>query len=396
MIETTDQARAQALRQKFTKTFRLTQRKLAITRSPGRINLIGEHTDYNEGFVLPAAVNRTTWVAAQRRTDTIVCVYSSTIEERIEFDLRTMRLDAQHGWAKYPKAVLHTLVNRGWKLDGLNMYIESDVPLGGGMSSSAALECAVAYACLALFPYQMDRLSIVKLCQRAENQFIGVACGIMDQYASAFGRKGQALFLDCRSLHCEHIPLAMEKHRLLVINSGVKRKLASGEYNKRREQCAEAVKLLKPKFTKMRALRDLEVKDLPDALPILPEILRKRTEHVVRECHRVIEAVAALKQGDLTGFGKLLYASHASLRDLYEVSCPELDLLVNAAQQVAGVLGARMMGGGFGGCAIVLVESSQVETLKHDVTRIYQRKLGTLPPIDEVELANGSSELTGV
>lgn len=396
MTETTDQARAQALRQKFTKTFRSAQRKLAITRSPGRINLIGEHTGSNEGFALPAAVNRATWVAAQRRTDTTVSVYSSTIEEKIEFDLRTMRLDPEHGWANYPKAVLHTLVNRGWKLDGLNMYIESDVPLGGGMGSSAALECAVAYACLALFPYQMDRLSIVKLCQRAENQFIGVSCGIMDQYASAFGRKGHALFLDYRSLHCEHIPMALEKHRLLVINSGVKQKLASAEHNKRHDQCVEALKLLKPKFPKLRALRDLEVKDLPDALPILPEILRKRTEHVVRECHRVTEAVTALKQGDLAGFGKLLYASHASLRDLYEVSCPELDTLVNAAQQTPGVLGARMMGGGFGGCAIVLVESGQMETLKRDVARVYQRKLGTLPPLDEVELANGSAEFTGV
>ncbi len=394
MTELTEQERAQALRQKFVKTFRAVQRKIAVTRSPGRVDLIGGHTDYNEGFVFPAAVNRATWVAAQRRTDTQVWVYSSTVEEQIKFDLRTMRFDPDHGWANYPKGVMHALVNRGWKLEGLNMYIESDVPLGGGMSSSAALECAVAYACLALFPYQLDRLSIVKLCQRAENQFVGVACGIMDQYTSAFGRKGYALFLDCRSLRCEHVPLALDRHRLVVINSRVKHKLASAEYNKRREQCTEAVKLLKPKFQKVRALRDLTVEDLPAALPLLPDIPRKRAEHVVRECHRVTEAVSSLKRGDLASFGKLLNASHASLRDLYEVSCPELNTLVNTAQQVPGVLGARMMGAGFGGCAIALVETGQVEALKRDLMRVYQRQYGTIPPIDEVETADGSTEFT--
>jgi len=385
---------AQALRQSFVRTFGDQNRKIALTRSPGRINVIGEHTDYNEGFVLPAAVNRAVWVAAQRRMDTKVNVYSATVEEKIEFDLKTMRKDPDHGWANYPKAVLHTLQNRGWKLEGLNIYLESEVPMGGGMSSSAALECAVAWAAMALFPYTLDRLSVVKACQRAENTFVGVNCGIMDQYASVFGRKGHALFLDCRTLQCQPVPLPLETHRLLVIDSMVKRKLVAGEYNKRREQCAEAVKGLKTAFPKVKALRDLEEADLAKALPLLPPLIAKRTEHVVRECARVKSAVAALGKGDLRALGALLNSSHESLKSLYEVSCPELDLLVGTAQRTKGVLGARMMGGGFGGCAIALVETPAIDLVKREVARIYQHRFGTTPPFHEVEAADGTSELS--
>jgi len=367
-----------------------------VVRAPGRVNLIGEHTDYNEGYVFPAAVNKATWVAAQRRNDTKVVVYSQTVEEKIEFDLKTMKFEPDHGWANYPKGVLHGLVNRGWKLEGLNMYLESDVPMGGGMSSSAALECAVAYACIALFPYQLDRLSMVKLCQRAENTFVGVGCGIMDQYASAFGRKGTALMLDCRTLACEHVPLALDRHRILIVNSMVKRKLATAEYNKRREQCNAAVELLKEKFPKIKALRDLSVSDLPVALDILVPTLRRRTEHVVRENQRVLDAVAALKGNDLAAFGRLLNESHASLRDLYEVSCPELDALAASAQQTAGVVGARMMGGGFGGCIIAIVETGQVDGFKRDIARAYQRKFGYEAQIYEVETDNGTGEIGGL
>jgi len=385
---------AAQLRQSFIRTFGDQNRKIALTRSPGRVNLIGEHTDYNDGWVLPAAVSRYVWAAAQRRKDTKVVVHSATVDERIEFDLKTMRNDPEHGWANYPKGVLNALVNRGWKLDGLNLYLESDVPMGGGMSSSAALECAVAWAVIALFPYNLDKLSVVRLCQRAENAFVGVNCGIMDQYASVFGRKGHALFLDCRTLQCQPVPLPTDSHPLLIIDSVVRRKLAGGEYNKRREQCNEAVRLLKPAFPKVRALRDIEEADLAKALPLLPPIVAKRAEHVVRECARVKAAVAALQRGDLKAVGALLNASHESLAKLYEVSCTELDILAGSAQRVPGVLGARMMGGGFGGCVIALVERGAVESVKREVARVYQHRFGTLPPFHEVEAADGTSELS--
>lgn len=385
---------AAQLRTRFIQQFGDAGRKIALARAPGRINLIGEHTDYNDGLALPAAVNRATWVAMQRRIDTKVWVFSATIDERIEFDLKILRNEREHGWANYVKGVLNSLINRGWKMEGLNIFLEGDVPLGGGMSSSASLECATAFAAMGLFPYTLDRLSVAKTCQRAENAFVGVNCGIMDQFASVFGRKGHALFLDCRTLKAEPIPLNLGDRKLLIVNSGVKRKLASVEYNKRREQCQEAVKLLKPKYPKLTALRDLNPADLAAAAPLLPPLIAKRVEHVVRENARVVHAVEALKKGDLGSLGRLLNESHESLRDLYEVSCPELDFLVKSAQEIKGVLGARMMGGGFGGCAIILAESSAAEAVQHDLTRVYSHRYGALQPIEAVEPADGAAELT--
>ncbi len=385
---------AAQLRQRFIEQFGDANRKIALARAPGRINIIGEHTDYNDGLALPAAVNRATWVAMQRRIDTKVWVYSATIEERIEFDLMVMRNDREHGWANYVKAVLNSLINRGWKMEGLNIFVQGDVPLGGGMSSSASLECATAYAAMGLFPYTLDRLSVAKTCQRAENSFVGVNCGIMDQFASCFGRRGHALYLDCRTIKAEPIPLTLGAHALLVVNSGVKRKLASVEYNKRREQCQEAVKLLKPKYPKIAALRDLNPADLAAAAPLLPPVIAKRVEHVVRENARVVHAVEALKSGNLPALGRLLNESHQSLRDLYEVSCPELDFLVKSAQEIKGVLGARMMGGGFGGCALILAESAAADAVQHDLTRVYAHRYGALQPVEKVEPADGATELT--
>ena len=382
------------LKHKFGQQFRETAgRKLALARAPGRINLIGEHTDYNEGLVFPAAVDRATFVSAQRRADTQVWVYSSNMEEKVTFDIRTMKNDPSHGWANYPKGVMSMLLNQGWKLEGMNVFIESDVPLGGGMSSSASLELATAYACLQLFPYQMDRLNLVKLCQRAENAFVGVSCGIIDQFSSAFGKKGHAIMLDCRTLSFQHVPVPQDSHRILVVNSMVKRRLAGGEYNKRREQCNEAVKALKAKYPQLKALRDLKVSDLPEALPLLGPIPRKRAEHVVRECQRVTDAVEALKAKDMAAFGRLLNESHKSLKELYEVSCTELDILAEACRKAPGAVGARMMGGGFGGCVIAVVAASEVAKMKNEVSRTYQTRCGMAPQIYDVQLDDGAGEL---
>ena len=384
--------KAAVIRQKFAATFGDTGRLIALARSPGRVNLIGEHTDYNEGYVFPAAVNLSIHVAAQRRTDTQVHVYSSLFEERVDFDLKSLRVERDHGWANYIKGVINILTNRGWKMEGLNIYIDSDIPPGGGMSSSAALECAFAMTCQALFPYQLPRLDMVKVCQKAEH-FVGVQCGIMDQFASVFGKSGHGIFLDCRTLKFEHVPLPLSDHSIMVINSRVKRSLATVEYNKRRKECEEALKALKPKFPSMKALRDLENEDLDKALSGLPEIIRKRAKHVAMECRRTREAVEVLRKGDLRAFGKLMNSSHASLRDLYQVSCPELDALAEVAQTISGVIGARMMGGGFGGCAIAIVAKTAVEPMKHVLTRMYQTRFATTPEFHEVTTENGTEEL---
>ena len=383
--------KAAAVRQKFVSTFGDSGRLVAVVRSPGRINLIGEHTDYNEGYVFPAAVNLSTYVAAQRRNDTQVHVFSSLFEERVDFDLKSLRVERDHGWANYTKGVLNVLTNRGWKMEGLNIYIDSDIPPGGGMSSSAALECAFAFACLALFPYQLPRLDLVKACQKAEH-FVGVQCGIMDQFASVFGKKGHAIFLDCRSLKFEQVPLPLEGHSIIVINSRVKRTLATAEYNKRRKECEDVLKLLKTRFPGIKALRDLENEDMTKALAGTPEPHKSRAWHVAMECRRTRKAVEVLRQGDLPAFGKLMNESHASLRDLYQVSCPELDALAETAQGVSGVIGARMMGGGFGGCLIAIASNSAVEPLKHELSRMYLRRFAATPEFHEVTTEDGTEE----
>jgi galactokinase len=367
--------KAEKLKAKFLEVFGDNGRKLAVVKSPGRVNLIGEHTDYNEGYVLPMAVDREIWVAAQRRTDRMLALYSADFDEKIQVPSANLKYLADDGWANYPKGVLWALENSGHRPEGYNILISSTIPQGAGLSSSAALELAVALAMTVLGDWPWDAVSMAKLCQRAENQFVGVNCGIMDQLAVAATKASCALFLDCRSLEFQHVPVNFSDAQFVVVNSGVTRGLKGSEYNTRREECQQALKVLQGKNPKYQALRDVGVVAFERYKSNLPGKLRMRAEHVVYENDRVLKAREALASGDAAAFGSLMVKSHRSLQKLYEVSCPELDTLVDYALAIPGVHGARLTGAGFGGCTINLVANGAVENFKTTLVREYRRKI---------------------
>jgi galactokinase len=363
------------LRHRFVEVFGDNGRKLAVVRAPGRVNLIGEHTDYNEGYVLPMAMDRELWVFAQRRTDRTLSVYSVDYDERIQVPVSNLKYLADDGWANYPKGVLWALENSGHKPEGYNLLISSSVPQGAGLSSSAALELGVALAVTLLGDWPWDPVGMAKLCQRAENQFVGVGSGIMDQLAVAASKASCALFLDCRSLEFEHVPVAFPDAQFVVVNSGVTRGLKGSEYNSRREECVQALKLLKGRNPKYEALRDVGVVAFERHKAVLPAKLRMRAEHVVYENDRVLRAKTALASGDPAGFGALMVKSHRSLQKLYEVSCEELDTLVDYALSIPGVHGSRLTGAGFGGCTVNLVANEALDKFKETISREYKRKI---------------------
>ena len=349
-------------------------------RAPGRVNLIGEHTDYNDGFVLPVAIDRDILFAARARDDRLVRLHSQNFGASSEFSLDEIRRDEAQPWSNYARGVAlylqRELGDRAKELRGMDVVISGNVPVASGLSSSAALEVGTATTLLGLAGLELDGVRKALLCQTAENKFVGVNCGIMDQYISALGRAGHALLIDCRSLAYELVPLSDAGYRVVVADTTVRRGLAGSEYNVRRAQCEEAVRILGERLAKpIRALRDIAPEELAEHAPALPEIVRKRALHVVGENARTLAAVAALRAGDLEAFGRLMDESHASLRDLYEVSSPELDALVAAAQKVEGVLGARMTGAGFGGCAVALVHEDAIREFEERVGREYQAKM---------------------
>ncbi len=364
------------LRQKFLEVYGDAGggKRLVLVQAPGRVNLIGEHTDYNEGYVLPMALDRGVLVAAQRRSDKTLSLYSMDFDEKIQVPLANLKYLPEDGWANYPKAVFWSLLNAGHKLEGYNLVISGNLPQGAGLSSSAALELAVAYAATALGDWPWEAVPMAKLCQRAENQFVGVQCGIMDQLAVSAAERGKAIFLDCRSLEFEGIPVAFDKAQFVVIYSGISRGLKGSEYNQRREECQQALKLLQARNPKYTALRDVGVVAFERHKSALSGRLRQRAEHVVYENDRVLKARQALAQGDAEAFGKLMTRSHQSLQRLFQVSCEELDSLVEIALQTPGVHGARLTGAGFGGCTINLVEKDAVENFKETIARQYKKK----------------------
>jgi len=359
-------------------------------RSPGRVNLIGEHTDYNDGFVLPIAIQRAVWVAARPRPDRRIRLFAADFGEEAEGSLDGLSPGRIRGWAAYPAGVAWALEQAGLRLPGLDAAVAGDVPIGSGLSSSAALETAFAIAWIALLGREVPRLDLARWCQRAENEFVGVRCGIMDQMAALFGRRGHALWIDCRSLETRLIPIPAEMV-VLVADSGVRRDLAASAYNERRSQCEEAVRRLRERYPDIRALRDVTPAQLEAARGELPEILYRRARHVVTENERVLQAVAALERGDLPAFGALLQASHQSLRDDYEVSAPELDTLVEAACAVPGVWGARLTGAGFGGSILAAVHREAVREAEAVITRRYEGRFGRKPALFVVEPDEGAT-----
>lgn len=351
-----------------------------IFRAPGRVNLIGEHTDYNEGFALPAAIDLYTWVAIGPRNDRKLSIFSENLQEAAEIDLDATTPRNRDHWVDYIHGVSLMLQRAGVTVGGANLLIYSDVPLGAGLSSSAALEVSVARALLARSGHSLKLTEIAKLCQRAENEFVGARVGIMDQFASCFGAVNNAILLDCRSLEYKLFPLPADVS-MVICNTMVEHGHSGGEYNDRRAQCEEGVHVLQQYSPSVKSLRDVTLSQLKSHRTSLPELIYRRCHHVVSENERVLKMVDALQRGDLPAVGQCMADSHASLKNDYEVSCRELDAMVEASAGSAGLIGSRMTGGGFGGCTINLVKTEAVETLKEHVRVAYQQATGINPEI---------------
>jgi galactokinase len=362
-----------------------------IFRAPGRVNLIGEHTDYNDGFVMPAAIQRATYVAIGSAAGRRVTFHSENVSETVAFDLDEDDFCPRHDWSDYVRGVAISLDRTAGPIRGANLVIQGGVPLGAGLSSSAALEVSVAFALLAHSGISMDRTQIAQLCQRAEHDFAGVRCGIMDQFTACHAHAGRAILLDCRSLEARQLPLSGEV-RLAVCNTMVKHALASGEYNRRREECEAGLRALSRFIPGLRALRDVTPDRLAEFGPALDPVLLRRCRHVVSENARVLAAAEALERADFAAFGKLMDASHRSLRDDYEVSCGELDLMVELASAMDGVYGSRMMGGGFGGCALALVEASKADAFARAIFESYLKKTRIRCDVYICSAADGAGE----
>ncbi len=382
--------RVESIADSLTERFvRLYGTRPQIFRAPGRVNLIGEHTDYNDGFVMPAAIDLFTWVAASRRSDRIVQVHSDHFAETVDLSLEALAGPPRKHWSDFIRGVAATIQAAGHGLKGVNLIIDGHVPIGAGLSSSASLEVSAALALLWAAELQLPPLEMVRICQRAEHEYAGTRCGIMDQFIVAFGRSGQALMLDCRSLEHKLLPIPADV-RLVMCDSMVKHELATGEYNRRRADCESGVRTLRQHLPNVVALRDVTVADLDRYGNELPEVVYRRCRHVIRENERVRAASDALQGGDLVRFGQLMYESHASLRDDYEVSCRELDLLVELASTCEGVYGARMTGGGFGGCAVNLVRSDAVDRFESRIIDAYAKATGKTPDIFVCSAAQGA------
>lgn len=382
--------RVQTLEQRF---FHLFGDSPRVYQAPGRVNLMGEHTDYNDGFVMPAAISFHTRVAIAPRHDRRLVIHSDNYAEQVDFDLDHLPATRAGHWSDYVIGVAKTILQSGKNLDGTSLLVDGDVPQGAGLSSSASIEVAVGYALLdrteqADTHANIDRNELALLCQQAENEFVGARCGIMDQFIASHGKRGQALLLDCRSLEYRLLPMP-EIVALAICNTMVKHSIAQGQYGERRAECEAGVCILSKFLPKVRALRDVTPEDFEAYRHELPDIVMRRCRHVISENARVLQAAASLELGDLQAFGNLMLQSHRSLRDDFEVSCPELDLMVQLAEPGDGVYGTRMTGGGFGGCAIALVQSNRVEGFKRMVQEGYERSTGRKPEIYVCAAADG-------
>jgi galactokinase len=346
-----------------------------VVRAPGRVNLIGEHTDYNDGFVLPAAVDKEIHFAVGLNETGTARLVAHDLNKTHSFSLTEEVKPGDTQWANYLKGVVAQMQRKGLTIPGFDCVFGGDIPIGAGMSSSAAVECGLAFALNKLLGGKFDRLELAHMSQAAEHEFAGVKSGLMDQFASLYGRAGHVVRLDCRSLDYEYFPFDTTTYRLILCNSGVKHSLASSEYNTRRHECEQGVALIKQYYPAVHSLRDITLTQLKEHQTELGDVLYRRCSYVVEENQRVEAACLHLLAGDMPAFGQEMYGSHAGLRDKYEVSCKELDVLVELAQGAPGVLGARMMGGGFGGCTINLVETAHAEDFVARMTAGYKEQL---------------------
>jgi galactokinase len=364
-----------------------------VFRAPGRVNLIGEHTDYNDGFAMPAAIEFYCWVAVGSRNDRKLSIYSHEFSASAEVDFSRNSISPTKSWSDYPVGVAVELEKAGILLRGADLLIESEVPMGAGLSSSAAIEVATALALSKSAGAHPDRLQLARLCRAAENEFVGARVGIMDQFVSLHGEKNHALLLDCRSLTFESLVIP-DSVKLVICNTMVKHELASSEYNRRRADCEEAVRRLATVLPGIKALRDVSLEQLEKHRDLLTEVIYKRALHIVTENARVLDSGQALRTGDIERFGKRMAESHRSLRDLYEVSCRELDLMVDLAYQLKGVYGARMTGGGFGGATINLVDAKHAGEFKEKIAKTYRHETGLMPQIYICNPAEGAGAVS--
>lgn len=375
----------QQTREKFIQLF---GKEPLIVVSPGRINLIGEHTDYNDGFVLPAAIDKKIVYAVALNGTRQCNAHAVFTHETVSFDLD--KVVPTPGWINYLMGVVYQLQQGNYPVEGFDCVIAGDIPVGAGMSSSAAVEGGLVAALDEIFQYGMSRMDMALLGQRAEHSFPGVKCGIMDQFANLHGKKDQVVRLDCRSLEYEYFPFDFPEYRIVLCNSMVHHSLASSEYNVRRQQCEEGVKAIQTQHPEVKSLRDATMPMLEAVKAQLPAKVYDRCKYVIEEIQRVQDATALLKKGDLQAFGQLMYATHEGLSVLYEVSCPELDFLVSLAKERPEVAGARVMGGGFGGCTINLVKQDKVDAFRDFVTARYQQQFGKAPEIYVTTIENGT------
>ena len=344
-------------------------------RSPGRVNLIGEHTDYNNGFVLPAAIDKAIYMVIRPRQDQGIRLFSFDLGQAFVSSVEELVPSGLH-WPDYILGVVQQVKLLGQPVRGFDLVFGGDIPLGAGMSSSAALECATAFALNEAFSLGLDQLTMVRLSQKAENVFVGLQCGIMDMFASMFGRKDHVIRLDCQSLDYSYFPFKTDGIKIVLLDTHVKHSLASSEYNTRRQQCEAGVDLVRRHHPGVKSLRDVDAGMLSAFVRPVDELIYRRCSYVVEENARLLAATEDLERGDIAAFGQRLYGSHEGLSKKYEVSCPELDFLVEQVRGREGVIGARMMGGGFGGCTINLIREEAIEGLVEWLTPVYLQEMG--------------------
>jgi galactokinase len=344
-----------------------------LIRSPGRVNLIGEHTDYNMGFVLPGAIDKAIYYAISPRQDETISLYSFDMNESCE--VKTNKLKHQEsGWPNYLLGVVDQLIKAEHKVNGFNCVFGGDIPIGAGLSSSAAIEGGLAFALNHIFNLKIDKLTLVKLSQKAENEFVGVKCGIMDQFINIFGESDKVLKIDCRSLEFEYVPFEFKNVSIVLFDTCVSHSLASSEYNQRRKDCGTGVEIIHKNISSVSSLRDVSIEMLQEYKNVMEPKIFNRCRYVVEEKVRLINACAALNKNDLKTFGSLMFQTHDGLSKEYEVSCEELDFLVDSVRSNPAVYGSRMMGGGFGGCTINLIENNRIEDIVADISKLYNKK----------------------
>jgi galactokinase len=378
--------KAEIIRKKFVDKFRY---QPVLVRSPGRVNLIGEHVDYNDGFVLPAAIDKHILFGVGLREDRLCRLHAVDFDADFEFDLRQDE-PIDHPWANYLIGVTAQLRRAGYLLKGFDCVFGGDIPIGAGLSSSAALECGIAFTLNHLLGLGIDKMELIRLAQKAEHEFAGVKCGIMDQFTNMFGREGRVVRLDCRSMDYRYFPFDMRDYQIVLCDTRVSHSLAGSEYNTRRSECAGGVSLLQKHYPKIESLRDVTLQQLNAHRDEMTVTVYKRCKYVVTEIRRVERACQDLEKGDLIAFGKKMYETHRGLQHDYAVSCAELDFLVNRTVDDESVIGARMMGGGFGGCTINLVKADAVSVFTERISASYREQFNRSPGIYITRISAGT------